>query len=86
MSAATEPRFDWGQRVRAATDLFNDGSYPEEPVDALLVHEGDAGEVVQVGKHESSGTMVYLVEFAADRLLGCFETELTAVEPRGAAR
>jgi nitrogen fixation protein NifZ len=84
MSAATNPRFDWGQRVQAATDLFNDGSYPEEPVDALLVGAGAAGEIVQVGKHVDSGATVYIVEFASDRLIGCFEPELTPAESRGA--
>jgi nitrogen fixation protein NifZ len=84
MSAATNPRFDWGQRVQAVTDLFNDGSYPEEPMDALLVGAGESGEIVQVGQHVDSGATVYIVEFAADRLIGCFEPELTPAESRGA--
>jgi hypothetical protein len=42
-----EPKFRWGQRVAATIDLFNDGSHPEVPLDALLVAEGAAGEVVQ---------------------------------------
>ena len=86
MSAEMNPRFDWGQRVQAATDLFNDGSYPEEPSNALLVRAGEPGEIVQVGKHVDSGAIVYMVEFATDRLVGCFEPELTLVESRGAAR
>ena len=28
---ATTTFFAWGQRVKAAVDLFNDGSYPEHP-------------------------------------------------------
>jgi nitrogen fixation protein NifZ len=80
------PRFDWGQRVHAATDLFNDGSYPEEPAGALLVRQGEPGEIVQVGSHIESGKVVYLVEFAADRLIGCFEPELTPVQSEGAAQ
>ena len=84
MNAATNPRFDWGQHVEAAEDLFNDGSYPEEPVDALLVGAGETGEIVQVGMHVESGATVYIVEFAADKLIGCFEPELTPAESRGA--
>ena len=30
-----EPKYQWGQRVRANTDLFNDGSYPDKPVRAV---------------------------------------------------
>lgn len=86
MSAEIHACFDWGQRVQAAADLFNDGSYPEEPVDALLVRAGESGEIVQVGSHIESGKVVYMVEFAADRLIGCFEPELTPAESRGAAR
>lgn len=58
-----EPKFQWGQRVTALIDLFNDGSYPEVPVDALLVAEGTAGEVVQIGHHEEANLPVYMVEF-----------------------
>lgn len=85
MSTAINPRFDWGQRVQAAADLFNDGSYPEERVDALLIGAGAEGEVVQVGKHVDSGATVYIVEFAPDRLIGCFEPELMPAETRGEA-
>ncbi|MHB1022662.1 MAG: nitrogen fixation protein NifZ [Acidobacteriaceae bacterium] len=70
------PRFEWGQRVQAAKNLFNDGSYPERPTNALLVREGEAGEVVQVGMHIESRTVVYKVEFALNLIIGCFELEL----------
>lgn len=63
MMETIAPRNEWGQRVQAATDLYNDGSYPEQPADALLVPCGEAGEVVQVGQHTDSGTIVYMVEF-----------------------
>ena len=45
------PKFQWGQHVSAASDLFNDGSFPDQPADALLVKAGDRGEIVQVGTH-----------------------------------
>jgi nitrogen fixation protein NifZ len=80
------PRFDWGRRVRAAENLFNDGSYPEHSEGALLVREGEIGEIVQVGKHVESGTIVYMVEFDVDKVIGCFETELMPWESTGAAR
>jgi nitrogen fixation protein NifZ len=76
MSDSAAPRFQWGQPVLAATDLFNDGSYPEAPVDALLVAAGERGEVVQIGAHVESRTNVYLVEFADRRVIGCFEAEI----------
>ena len=69
-------KFDWGQRVRATIDLFNDGSYPDQPADALLVRAGDAGEIVQVGAHVETETPVYLVEFAEHRVVGCLEDEI----------
>lgn len=61
-----EPKFQWGQRVTALIDLFNDGSYPEVPADALLVALGAHGEIVQIGHHEEANLPVYMVEFGAD--------------------
>ena len=77
------PRYEWGQRVLAAANLFNDGSFPEQPPEALLVPSGAAGEVVQVGRHTDSGTLVYMVEFALNRVVGCFEHELAPAQPDG---
>jgi len=71
------PKYQWGQRVRAAADLYNDGSYPEQPPQALLVRTGDAGEIVQVGTHTESNTPVYLVEFGMSHVVGCLEEEIT---------
>jgi nitrogen fixation protein NifZ len=73
------PRFQWGQRVQALLDLYNDGSFPECPVEALLVQVGDNGEIVQVGTHTESSTPVYLVEFGPNRVVGCFEHEIASV-------
>jgi nitrogen fixation protein NifZ len=70
------PKFQWGQRVRACLDLYNDGSFPDWPPDALLVRTGDPGEIVQVGTHTNTNTAVYLVEFAEDRVVGCLEEEI----------
>ena len=40
MNPHEEPKFQWGQRVSAASDLYNDGSFPDSPADELLVKAG----------------------------------------------
>lgn len=84
MSETRIPKYDWGQRVTASIDLFNDGSHPESELDALLVGQGTAGEVVQVGMHEESSTSVYMVEFDSKRVVGCLEEEIALVQAREA--
>jgi nitrogen fixation protein NifZ len=86
MMESSVPRYEWGQRVQAAADLFNDGSYPEQPLEALLVQCGEAGEVMQVGHHTDSGTVVYMVEFPLNRVVGCFEQELAPWQSNGGAQ
>ncbi|MDR3516815.1 MAG: nitrogen fixation protein NifZ [Azospirillaceae bacterium] len=71
------PRYQWGQRVRAAIDLHNDGSYPDQPALALLVGQGEPGEIVQIGTHTEANLPVYLVEFGDRRVVGCLEEEIT---------
>lgn len=77
MIDAREPKYRWGQRVRAASDLYNDGSYPDKPSDALLVSAGDHGDIVQVGTHVESGMPVYMVEFGGRNVVGCLEEEIS---------
>lgn len=79
MMEPAEPKFQWGQRVRASMDLLNDGSFPEQPADALLAGSGEVGEIVQVGTHVESNTPVYLVEFGPNRVVGCLESEIVAL-------
>ncbi|KAB2944009.1 MAG: nitrogen fixation protein NifZ [Hyphomicrobium sp.] len=76
MNEPAIPKFEWGQRVRATTDLFNDGSFPDEPADVLLAKTGDLGEIVQVGRHVEANVAVYLVEFGERRIVGCLEEEI----------
>lgn len=76
MSGPEAPKFQWGQRVSAAGDLFNDGSFPGQPADALLVKAGDSGEIVQIGTHAGTGTHIYLVEFTGRLIVGCLEGEI----------
>lgn len=71
-----EPKYRWGQPVKAVVDLVNDGSHPDTEPDVLLVASGSIGEVVQTGMHEESNTPVYIVEFHGGKVVGCLEEEL----------
>lgn len=73
---ASEPKYQWGQRVRAVCDLANDGSYPERGHDELLAGVGACGEIVRIGMLSESGKPVYLVEFSPNLVVGCLEEEL----------
>ncbi|MDE2372305.1 MAG: nitrogen fixation protein NifZ [Burkholderiales bacterium] len=73
------PKFAWGQSVVAAIDLYNDGSLPETPEDALVVVAGGPGEIVNIGHHEESNRPVYMVDFGV-AVLGCLEEELAVAE------
>jgi nitrogen fixation protein NifZ len=79
MKVPEPQKFQWGQRVSAADDLFNDGSFPDRPMDALLVKAGGAGEIVQVGTHVETGTHIYLVEFGERLVVGCLEGEISPI-------
>lgn len=71
-----EPKYPWGLAVRAAVDLYNDGSLPDAPEeDVLLVAAGGPGEIVQVGHHGEGNFPVYMVDFGTV-VLGCLEEEL----------
>lgn len=72
-------RLDWGQRVRATTDLANDGSYPDRADDELLVRSGQTGEIVNVGTHAETETIVYLVEFSPQLVVGCLSDEIEPI-------
>jgi nitrogen fixation protein NifZ len=74
--AKTPPKFQWGQIVSATSDIYNDGSFPNAPADALLVEAGAKGEIVKVGTHVESNTHVYLVDFKESIVVGCFEGEI----------
>jgi len=76
MIEARTPKYQWGQRVRACVELYNDGSHPEYPAQALLARMGDAGEIVQIGMHVESNIPVYLVEFGGAHVVGCLEEEI----------
>ncbi len=70
------PKYEWGQRVRTLLDLENDGSYPDQPEEAILVPAGETGEIVRVGHHVDANISVYIVEFSNKFVVGCLEDEL----------
>lgn len=75
-----EPKYQWGQPVKAAADLYNDGSLPDAPdEDILLVVAGGPGEIVQIGHHEQANVPIYLVDFGTV-VLGCLEEEIVPME------
>lgn len=71
-----QARFREGQHVLAAVDMYNDGSFPNQPPEALLVSVGQTGLIVQVGAHVEANVPVYMVEFSPDRVIGCLEEEI----------
>lgn len=75
------PRYVWGQFVRAAVDLYNDGSVPDVEEDELLIAAGGPGEIVQIGQLSDNQQPVYLVDFGL-AVLGCMEDELTGLDSR----
>ena len=78
MDVRRAPRFEWGQRVRALTDLDDDGTHPVAPADGRLVSRGAQGEIVQIGHHVEADVPIYLVEFGNGIVVGCREEELDA--------
>ena len=75
-----EPRYSWGQQVAALVDLFNDGSFPQQPEGALLVAQGATGEVVRVGHFVPGHVPVYLIDFGAAGVVGCREEEIVRAD------
>ena len=73
------PKYDWGLRVKAVEDLFNDGSYPDRAEGELLAAAGSVGEIVQIGVHTETNIPVYLVEFSEKCVVGCLEDEISPV-------
>ena len=72
-------KYQWGQAISCQADLLNDGSYPDVPVEAVLVEQGTKGEIVNVGMVEETGVPVYLVEFTNGKVIGVLEEEISPV-------
>jgi len=75
MTEPRQPKYQWGQEVRAAIDLYNDGSLPDIPEDQLLIVVGGPGEIVQIGHHTEANLPMYMVDFGLC-VLGCLEEEI----------
>ncbi|MET4072440.1 nitrogen fixation protein NifZ [Bradyrhizobium sp. S3.2.6] len=74
------PRYRSGQRVEAAIDLLNDGSFPDASAEECLVSVGHVGEIVQVGLHTEANLPIYMVDFGKQLVVGCLEAEISAVQ------
>jgi nitrogen fixation protein NifZ len=68
-------KYSWGLLVQAANDLLNDGSHPAAAEGSLLVRQGTAGEIVNIGHHPEANLPVYLVDFGG-ALVGVLEEEI----------
>jgi nitrogen fixation protein NifZ len=71
-----EYRFVPGQRVIFLRDVPNDGFYRHFLGGELLVAEGDLGEILNIGFQEEGHRVVYFVECAPEKVIGCFEEDL----------
>ncbi|MFC7700957.1 nitrogen fixation protein NifZ [Bradyrhizobium sp. GCM10028915] len=72
------PRYHSGQRVKAAIDLLNDGSFPDASPEECLVSVGHVGEIVQIGRHTEANLFIYMVDFGKQLVVGCIEAEISA--------
>jgi len=76
-----------GDMVFAATEIRNDGSVPDLPVEALLAKPGNRGVLLNTGHLEDQpNAVLYLVRFEDDNRelgppIGCWPEELTLEEP-----
>ena len=70
-------RYAIGDRVTATRALRQDGTFPDPrvPVGQVLIEEGTAGQVVDIGVYLNEH-LVYAVAFDSGRLVGCLEREL----------
>ncbi|MCU7811879.1 MAG: nitrogen fixation protein NifZ [Candidatus Thiodiazotropha sp. (ex Notomyrtea botanica)] len=75
-----------GDRVYAASHIYNDGGIPDIPDDALLASPGTHGVLIETGHlEEAPERIVFLVRFEDSDLnlgppTGCWPEELSASE------
>lgn len=72
-----QPRFASDDEVRVIRNIRNDGTYPGQPIGALLVRRGSVGYVRHVGVFLQD-QLIYTVHFlhTGNRIVGCREVEL----------
>lgn len=74
-----EAKYPWGLEVKAAVDLYNDGTLPDIAEDQLLIAAGGPGEIVQIGHHDEANVPIYMVDFGLC-VLGCLEEEIALAQ------
>lgn len=73
------PRWNFGDPVRVARNVRNDGTFPGAETGDLLVRRGSIGHVCDVGTFLQD-QIIYSVHFLQeDRVVGCREEELLDV-------
>ena len=76
-----------GDTVYATGHIYNDGSIPDHPKDALLARPGSRGVIVETGHlEEAPERKIYLIRFEDTKLnlgppTGCWPEELSADKP-----
>lgn len=77
---ASDPEFDYGQKVRSTKTVRNDGTYPGKDIGDILVKKGDIGYVTSIGTFLQQ-FYIYAVDFVdTGHLVGMRSKELEAVE------
>ena len=74
------PRFDWGLRVLAGDDIFNDGTFTGAEVGEVIVKKGDVGFIISIGTYLQQ-FYIYGVDFyERGHLVGMKGRELEMIE------
>ena len=60
----SDPRFDYGQKVKSIKVVRNDGTFPGKDVGEVLVKKGDIGYVTSIGTFLQQ-FYIYGVDFVA---------------------
>lgn len=76
-----------GDTILANKDIFNDGSFPESPENALLVKSGTRGVIINHGHLEhNQDRQVFLVKFEQDKQsaglgppIGCWPEDIRPI-------
>lgn len=74
------PAFDVGQKVRTRDPVRNDGTYPGEPIGAVLVDVGEVGYVCGIGTFLQRYRIYAVDFFARGRVIGMRAHELQAAD------
>lgn len=73
-------RWDLGDDVRVVRNVRNDGTYPGQPIGALLIRRGSTGTVIDIGTFLQD-QIIYTLHFLdVDRIVGCREEELIGLD------